>query len=272
MASISLELSALLDQLGQVGKRLTEIGAAESAAGNLSICFRESLDITGLFPKMEIIDLPVPAPDLAGTTLIVTGSGRRLRDIFEAPAANLACIIVEAGGRTGRMFTSPDCQFKRVTSEFNSHLAVHHDQMRARKIKLHTVLHAQPVYLTFLSHLSEYQDPQYFNRHLLRWQPETILNFPEGMGVLPFILVGSAQLMIETMISLREHPLVVWSQHGVMARSDDSILHALDLIEYAETAAHYEFLNLIGGELSEGLKPEHLRAVSGSWNIRQNIF
>ena len=33
-------------------------------------------------------------------------------------------IIVEEGGRTGMMFTSPDCQFQRVTSEFNSHLAV----------------------------------------------------------------------------------------------------------------------------------------------------
>ena len=269
---MSLELNVLLDQLGQVGKRLTEIGAAEAAAGNLSICCRESLDITAQFPKIQGIDLPVPAPDLAGTTLIVSGSGRRLRDILEAPTANLACIIIEAGGQTGRMFTSPDCQFQRVTSEFNSHLAVHHDQMRARNIKLHTVLHAQPVYLTFLSHLSEYQDPQYFNRHLLRWQPETILNFPQGIGVLPFILVGSAQLMVETMIAMREHQLVVWSQHGVMARSDDSIFRALDLIEYAETAAHYEFLNLIGGDLSEGLSPGHLRAVSSSWNIRQNIF
>lgn len=272
MVPMSLELNVLLDQLGQVGKRLTDIGAAEAAAGNISICFRESLDITALFSKIQIIDLPVPAPDLAGTTLIVSGSGRRLRDILEAPTANLACIIIEAGGQTGRMFTSPDCQFQRVTSEFNSHLAVHHDQMRARNIKLHTVLHAQPVYLTFLSHLSEYQDPQYFNRHLLRWQPETILNFPQGIGVLPFILVGSAQLMVETMIAMREHQLVVWSQHGVMARSDDSIFRALDLIEYAETAAHYEFLNLIGGDLSEGLRPDHLRAVSSSWNIRQNIF
>ena len=170
------------------------------------------------------------------------------------------------------MFTSPDCQFQRVTSEFNSHLAVHHDQMRSGDIQLHTVLHAQPVYLTFLSHLADYQDKQYLDRHLLRWQPETILNFPQGIGILPFILIGSAQLMIETMIAMREHELVVWSQHGVMARSKDSIFHALDLIEYAETAAHYEFLNLIGGDLSQGLSPEHLRAVSASWKIEQDIF
>jgi rhamnulose-1-phosphate aldolase len=170
------------------------------------------------------------------------------------------------------MFTGHDCQFKRVTSEFNSHLAVHHDQMRARELHLHAIIHAQPLHLTYLSHLPEYQDEEYLNRHLLRWQPETILNFPQGIGVLPFILIGSAQLTVETTLALREHPMVIWSQHGVMARADDSLLHALDLIEYAETAAHYEFLNLTAGGRSEGLAPEHLREVAKSWNIRQKIF
>jgi rhamnulose-1-phosphate aldolase len=258
--------------LGQVGKRLADIGAAEGAAGNLSICFRQSLDVTTCFPHMQIIELPVTAPDLAGATLIVTGSGRRLRQIIESPTANLACIVVEPGGRIGKMFTGPDCQFQRVTSEFNSHLAVHHDQMRSRDIKLHTVLHGQPLHLTYLSHLAEYQAEQYLNRHLLRWQPETILNFPQGIGVLPFILNGSAQLTVETMLALREHPMVIWSQHGVMSRADDSIFHALDLVEYAEAAAHYEYLNLTSGERSEGLTPEHLREVAESWNIRQTIF
>ena len=83
---------------------------------------------------------------------------------------------------------------------------------------------------------------------------------------------GSTQLTIETMLALREHRIVVWSQHGVIAKCDDSIFHALDMIEYAETACHYEYLNLIGGDLSEGLSPEHLRAITNSWNIRQRIL
>ena len=272
MAATQLELNGWLRQMGQVGARLSEIGAAEGAAGNLSICIREPLDVTARFPHLQYIELPVPAPHLAGATLIVSGSGRRLRDILDAPTANLACIVVETGGRTGRLFTAPDCQFKRVTSEFNSHLAAHHDQMRVRDVNIHAIVHAQPLHLTYLSHLAEYQDEEYLNRHILRWQPETILNFPDGMGVLPFILIGSAQLTVETMLALREHPLVIWSQHGVMARAEGSILHALDLIEYAETAAHYEFLNLTSGGRSQGLAPEHLREVAKSWNIRQNIF
>ena len=57
-----------------------------------------------------------------------------------------------------------------------------------------------------------------------------------------------------------------------MARSDDSIIHALDLIEYAETAAHYEYLNLLTGEKGDGLSPEEIRAICASWNVRQGIY
>jgi rhamnulose-1-phosphate aldolase len=272
MASTSLDLDSLLHQLGQVGKRLSDIGAAEGSAGNLSLCFREELDVTACFPEMQIIALPVPAPNLAGATLIVTGSGRRLWQILDEPTANLACIVVEANGETGKMFTAPDRAFTRVTSEFNSHLAVHHDQMRSKDIKLHAILHGQPIYLTYLSHRVDYQNERYLNQHVLRWQPETIFHFPEGFGVLPFMLPGSAELTMETMLILRDHRMVIWSQHGVMVRAEGSLYHALDLLEYAETAAHYEYLNLTAGSLSDGLSPERIREIAEHWNIHQNIF
>lgn len=262
----------ILKEMGEVGNRLSEIGATEGAAGNISVCLHDTVEVREFFPQMTMVDLPVPAPDLAGATIIATGSGRRLRDIADDPTGNLAAIVVEPGGKMGRMFTVVDCPFKRVTSEFNSHLAVHHDQMRSRPIKLHAIIHAQPTYLTFLSHIPKYQDEHYLTTHLVRWQPETILNLPEGIGVLPFILLGSTQLMLETMINLRSHQIVVWSQHGIMARADDSIIHALDLVEYTETAAQYEVLNLFTGETSEGLSPENIRAVAESWKISQKIY
>src|SRR5215211_4710021 len=212
----SSSLGPLLKQMGDVGKQLSEIGATEGAAGNISICVRYTLEVREFFPQMKEIELPTPAPDLAGATVIATGSGRRLRDIAEAPIANLAAILIEQGGKTGRMFTVVDCPFKRVTSEFNSHLAVHHDQMRRRPIKMHAIVHAQPKYLTYLSHLQKYQDERYLNTHLLRWQAETILNFPEGIGILPFLLPGSTHLMLETIIFLREPKIVICSPQGVL--------------------------------------------------------
>jgi rhamnulose-1-phosphate aldolase len=268
----SSTLGQLLKQMGEVGKRLSEIGATEGAAGNLSVCVQRCLEVRETFPLVTEIELPTPAPDLRNATLIVTGSGRRLREIADAPTANLACIIVDQNGKTGRMFTSPDASFKRVTSEFNSHLAIHHDQMRSRPIQLHAVVHAQPKHLTFLSHIARYQDQAYLNTRLMRWQPETILNVPEGIGILPFLLPGSTHLMIETMLCMRDHRVVVWSQHGVITRADESLSHALDLVEYVETAAQYEALNLYTGETGTGIDPQHLREIAEIWKVNQKVF
>jgi len=98
------------------------------------------------------------------------------------------------------------------------------------------------------------------------------MNLPEGIGVLPFLLPGSRQLMMETLPSRRDHQVVVWSQHGIIVRRDESIVHALDLVEYVETAAQYEALNLSTGEKSSGIAPESLRAIAEIWNVRQKIF
>jgi rhamnulose-1-phosphate aldolase len=265
-------LNDLLAMLGEVGRRMAEIGACEGAAGNVSICVRWPIEPGDLFPEVGEIELPQPVPRLAGATLLVSGSGRRLPEIKDDPVANLACITVNNGGKYGCLYTSPHRCFERVTSEFNSHLAVHDDQMAANGTNFLAIIHVQPVHLTLLSHIPRYQDVQVLNTHLLRWQPETIINLPEGIGFIPFRIPGSPELMASNVESLRQHRIVVWAKHGVMARSDISAKYAADLVEYAETAATYEYLNLAVGEIGEGLRTDEIRSICKALNIKQNIF
>ena len=267
-----LELDDLLTVMGKVGKRLSEIEASEGAAGNISLCMRWPVDVTNRFPVAEEFELPQPVPELAGVTFIVSGSGRRLREINDEPTAHLACLVVNEGGGIAKLYSSPQGRFERVTSEFNSHLAVHYDQICASNTTFHAILHAQPVHLTYLSHVPRYLDEKYLNTHLLRWQPETILNLPEGIGVIPFRVPGSTELMSDNVETLRRHRLAIWAKHGVMARSDKSIKHALDLVEYAEAAAKYEYLNLSLGEIAEGLSPEEIREICKKFDVQQTVF
>jgi rhamnulose-1-phosphate aldolase len=266
------ELDDLLTMMGESGRHLAEIEASEGAAGNISVCMRWPVEPRSRFPMLTEIDLPQAVPELAGSTFLVSGAGRRLREIIDEPTANIACIVVDEGGRTGKLFTSYHRRFERVTSEFNSHLAVHYDQIYATGTNYHAIIHAQPVYLTYLSHVPQYQDEQYLNTHLLRWQPETIINLPEGVGFIPFQVPGSPELMSGNVECLRTHRIVVWAKHGVMARSDVSVKRATDRVEYAETAAKYEYLNLSAGEIAEGLNAAEIRAICASLDIEQNIF
>lgn len=266
------KLDEMMRMLGNAGKRLAEIGACEGAAGNISVCFTWQENLITRFPLSCEIELPQAVPELAGATFIVSGSGRRLGEIIEEPTANLACLVVNADGRTAIMHTGAECGFTRVTSEFNSHLAVHYDQMVASGSNFHAVIHAQPVHLTYLSHIERYQDEQYLSTHLLRWQPETIINLPEGIGVIPFCIPGSAALSEANVARLRKQRMTVWARHGMMVRSEKSLAYAVDLIEYAETAARYEYLNLTLGEASEGLRAEEIRAMCKAVGIRQDVY
>ena len=266
------ELDDLLEMMGQAGRHLAEIEASEGAAGNISICLRWQMEPRTRFPVMEEIELPQPVPELAGATFLVTGSGRRLREIVDEPTASIACIVVNEDGREARLYTSHQRRFERVTTEFNSHLAVHYDQICSTDTNFHAVIHAQPVHLTYLSHIPRYQNEQYLNTHLLRWQPETIINLPEGIGFIPFRIPSSPELMTGNIESLRKHRIVIWAKHGVMARSDVSVKRAADRVEYAETAAKYEYLNLCAGEIGEGLSADEIRAICQTFNVQQDIF
>jgi rhamnulose-1-phosphate aldolase len=266
------ELDEILTVIGEAGHRLSEIEASEGAAGNISVYLGWPLDPRRKFPVTEEINLPQPVPELAGKTFVVSGSGRRLREIIIDPAANLGCVVVQDGGLKATLYTSPRRLFVRLTSEFNSHLAVHYDQVRVSGTNFHAVIHAQPPHLTYLSHIPRYQDIVYLNRHLLRWQPELIIQLPEGIGHVPFRVPGSPELMAGTLAALRSQRVVVWGKHGVIARSDISVKRASDRIEYAETAARYEYMNLMAGEAGEGLTDEEIRTICKVFSVKQNIF
>lgn len=266
------ELGELLTLIGEAGQRMSEIEASEGAAGNISVYIGWQVEPRRVFPAAETISLPEAVPELAGGAFLVTGSGRRLREIIQDPAANLGFVRVCEGGRTATLYTSPRRLFARLTSEFNSHLAVHRDQVALTGTNFHAVIHAQPPHLVYLSHIPRYRDETCLNRHLLRWQPETIVNLPEGIGVVPFQLPGSAELMAATVASLRTHRVVLWCKHGVMARSDQSVKRASDRIEYAETGARYEYMNLRNNEMAEGLTDDEIRTICTTFNVNQCIF
>ncbi len=265
-------LATMMSLIGEAGQRLAEIEASEGAAGNISIYLGWELDPTSCFPTEEEFTLPTAAPELEGHGFLVTGSGRRLREIIHNPTANLAYLRVGSGGKTGSLFTAPNRLFQNPTSEFNSHIAIHRDQVTRNDLNFHAIVHAQPIHLVYLSHIPRYQDTSFLSSHILRWQPESIVNLPDGVGFLPFMLPGSAELMLGSLRMMRDHRLVLWSKHGVISRSEMSVKRACDLIEYAETGSRYEYMNLTNHGLADGLTSHELRMICDAFNVDQNIF
>ena len=269
-------LSDVLAQMGAAGRRLDHMSAVEAGAGNISVSVAAGADELGLadrFPQARPgTELPLPAPALAGRTVLVTGSGCRLRDVAASPEANVSAFVVDDGGATGTWYTHPQRAYERPTSEFNSHLAVHNDQVERRGAGFQAVIHAQPPYLVQLSHVRDLRSTKAFNRRILRWEPETIVQIPAGIEVLDFMVPGSQELMESNVRALRDHVIVLWSKHGIMVRSDASPLAAVDKVEYAETGAMYEVRDMMAGGLGEGVTDAELRAVVEAFDVPTDLF
>lgn len=263
----------ILASMGAAGARLDHLGAVESAAGNISVSIRETpADLDEFFPETGTIDLPVEVPGLAGWTFFVTGSGSRLRDLAVDPAAQVSVLIVNEGGKTAVWRTNPNRTFDHPTSEFNSHLGVHEDQVARRGLDFQTVIHAQPPHLVSLSHVRELRNDHDFNHAILRWEPETLVQVPKGIKVLDFMVPGSEELGNANVAGLRDHVITLWSKHGLMVRSDVSPLDAVDKVEYLETGAAYEIRNRQMGGACEGLLDSEIKRVIEAFNIDTDLY
>jgi rhamnulose-1-phosphate aldolase len=259
----------ILREIGDTGIQMTVLGADEGSAGNISVFVTSLEGLDERFWERGVVELPVPCPALGGGWVVVTGTGRRMRDLDQDPEHTLCVLEILEDCCHANFYTAAEVN---PTSELNSHLAIHNDQVSRRQLDYHAIVHAQPRFLTYISHLAEYCDTLSLNRRLLRWEPETIITFPEGIGLIPFHVPGSPEQMADTMAGLQNYRAVVWARHGIVTRSDESVRRAGDLVEYAETAAHFEYLNLTLGKPTDGLSDAELRQVCLAFNIQQKFF
>ena len=259
---------AILDSITAAGQRLDHLGACEGGAGNISVLLPDDSGVPTGFANEETVRLPIAVPELAGRSILVTGSGCRLRELGSGPADRIALITVEDAGASAVMRTSAGRVFSRVTSEFNTHLAVHRHAVATGGAQFQALIHAQPPYLTYLSHIPAYQSAHKLNRALMRWQPETVVFVRGGFAYVPFEVFGTSELCDATVSAANTGASVLlWAKHGVLARSADSVETALDIIEYAEASARTEYMDLCAGGRGEGLSLREIRKVARTYGI-----
>lgn len=255
-------------ELAEASVRLGQLDAIEGAAGNVSLFL--PAETPELMPYLHSVYSERAEFDLSGNgslppgVLIISGTGRRLRDIAKRPGDILCAIAIgDDGGAT--LHRTPGHGVE-PTSELDSHVGVH-SACLAGQPSIHAVIHAQPPKLTWLSHIPAYRSAARLNRQLIRWQPETVVMLPEGIGVLPFEVPGTAKHGVGTAWAMRQQRLVVWAKHGVVARSSRGPLAAVDLIDYAESAASYEVTDLLAGRPADGLSLDEIRAVASRFGV-----
>jgi rhamnulose-1-phosphate aldolase len=263
-------LEPILKDVLAVSGYLWERGWAERNAGNLSV------DVTDLIPAKQssvkgrkTVKLPYTYPLLAERFYLVTGSGRRFRDVPKDAPCNVCILQISKDGAGYRIVwggkAGPDF---RPTSEFPTHLRLH-EELRKNDAPEKAVLHTHPTELIALTHLPEYCEESALNKALWSTHPEVKYNLPKGVGFVPYALPGSEALAQASAAGFRRgYPVVLWEMHGCVSKADGIPL-AFDLIDIANKAARLLLLCRSAGQPPKGLTQEQLDELVQTFGLKE---
>lgn len=250
------DLHEVFEEIGEVALLLWEKGWAERNAGNISVRVTGWMDEDAIpFDGEQISESGYR--DLAGEAFLFTGTGTRMRDIARRPELGLCQIQFAPDGLSYRR---KDCRKGlSPTSELPTHLSLH-AMLLKEKPSIRAVVHTHCTELIALTQLKEFTSQEEINRHLWSMHPETMMFVPEGVGFVPYQLPGTDSIAEKSVEALRDHSVVVWEKHGVIA-TGRTVNEAFDTIDLLAKSAKIYFLCKSTGVEPMGLTESQLREI-----------
>ena len=243
---------------------LYRLGWDERNGGNLSYLLYDE-DIEGYLDTAKVIrEIPMSfdASAIKGKIFLVTGTGKYFKNVQYDPAENLGIIrIAECGNVAELLWGFSDGG--RFTSELPAHLMSHMVRLEIDP-EHRVVMHTHPTNTIAMS-LAHDISPRAFTRTLWQMQTESIVVFPEGVAVLPWMVCGTNDIGVATAEQLREQRLCVWTAHGIYG-TGKTLDEAFGLIETVEKAAQLYMLSAPLG-IKNGINDKQLRALAATFKL-----
>ncbi|UUE10462.1 rhamnulose-1-phosphate aldolase [Dickeya zeae] len=212
-------------------------GWDERNGGNISLRLTTN-DVTpfesDFYPHPRHETLSQPMPELAGCWFIVTGSGKFFRNVQLDPADNLVLLQVNGDGRGYRIFWGL-AHGGLPTSELAAHFQSHSVRMKVSGGRDRVIMHCHATNLIALSYVLELNSAT-FTRELWEGSTECLVVFPDGVGIVPWMVPGTDAIGDATAEQMRHHSLVLWPFHGIFG-TGPSLDDAFGLIDTAEKSA-----------------------------------
>ena len=230
-------------EMREITANMYRLGWDERNGGNISYMLseREVGEYLALDKVLRLIPLGFEAPALIGKIFVVTGTGKYFKNVDKDPAINLGIIRIATDGVTAELLWGYE-DGGRFTSELPAHLMSHMARLSVDP-ENRVVMHCHPTYTLAMNFVHPLCDKEV--THTL-WQmcTECIVVFPDGVGVLPWMLCGNNEIGEATASKMKDFRVVIWGMHGLYG-AGHSIDEAFGLIETVEKAA--QIYMLIGG-------------------------
>ena len=241
-----IRTAPFVQEMCRTTANMYRLGWDERNGGNISYLLKEEevaeyLDLNNVIrtiPLMGVNEEDFDASPLEGKIFIVTGTGKYFKNVESDPETNLGIVRIGKGGKNVELLWG----FKdggRPTSEFPAHMMSHIARLSVDP-ENRVVMHSHPTNTLAMNFVHEL-DEKKFTHTLWEMCTECIVVFPDGVGVLPWMLCGTSEIGKATAEKMKEFRLVVWAMHGIYG-AGKTMDETFGLIETVEKAAQIYML------------------------------
>ena len=236
-------------------------GWHERNGGNLSYRLKAE-EVEMIRPRLnapgEWTPIGVEVPGLAGEFFLVTGSGKYFRNIIVDPEVCLAIIELDETGTNYRIRWGL-VEGGRPTSELPTHLMNHEVKKKLTNGKHRVIYHAHTFVLP--------RDDKVFTRELWESATECPVVFPDGVGVIGWMVPGGREIAIKTAELMKKYDVVIWAHHGMFCSGEDFDL-TFGLLHTVEKSAEIlvKILSMAPQKL-QTITPNDFRALAKDFKV-----
>lgn len=229
-----------VEEMKKTTANMYRLGWDERNGGNISYMLdeKEVGEYLALDNVIRTIPTGFDAKALIGKIFIVTGTGKYFKNVADDPESNLGIIRIAEDGTTAELLWGYKDGGK-FTSELPAHLMSHMARLKVDP-ENRVVMHSHPTNTLAMNYVHEL-DEKKFTHALWEMCTECIVVFPDGVGVLPWMLCGTNEIGRATAKKMEEFRLVVWGMHGIYG-AGKTLDETFGLIETVEKAAQIYML------------------------------
>ncbi|MBQ9612064.1 MAG: rhamnulose-1-phosphate aldolase [Lachnospiraceae bacterium] len=218
-----------------------------------------------LYDRGEWTPIGASVPDLAGEYFLVTGTGRYFRNVPIDPEVNLGIIVIDETGENYKVVWGY-ADGGRPTSELPSHLLNHQVKKRVTNGRHRIIYHAHTTNVIALSFILPLKD-EIFTRELWEMMTECPVVFPEGIGVIEWMVPGGKEIGIRSSELMEKYNVIVWAMHGMFA-SGETFDETFGLMHTVEKAAELLIKVMSTGNMKrQTITPQDFRDLAKAFHI-----
>lgn len=211
------------------------------------------------------VELTKPAPELASCWFLVTGSGKFFRNVQLDPADTLALLKVDERGLSYNIHWGL-ANGGVPTSELAAHFQSHSVRRRVSGDVDRVIMHCHATHFMSLSYVVEL-DSARFTRLLWEGSTECLVVFPDGVGILPWMVPGTDEIGLATADAMASHSIVMWPFHGIFG-AGPTLDETFGLIDTAEKSSEVIVKVLSMGGIRQSITTEQLVALGKRFDVK----